>query len=271
MPTHSQQARQLIADNDIPTYDHTTSDDPIATAVEFAAGASRRRHRPRRNHHRADANRSAPDELPDSVLETLHGRLAHELARHANCDLIVVLDTIEIHHGNVAKVAAVTAAVGAVAAGTLTAGLAGLAVAGGAIAASAVGYSASAPTTRDRASPETKRPKGIVVPGRLGPVVTLRSVQAVIGVLIGGVISPVTTIVFDAWRAKRDRQHLVETEYLPRVSELGAAHDAIGKLHDRGVSHVRDRLNAGARSQQGRAQSTRRRPPSRAAHRPAAQ
>ena len=139
-----QQARQLIVDNDIPTYDHTTSDDPIATAIEFANGASAiviglggmtiAGRKP-----------TAPDELPDSVLRSSDGHLAHELARHANCDLIIVLDTIEIHHGSLTQAAAVTAAIAAIAAmaaGTQTAGTTGLAITGAAVAASATGYAA---------------------------------------------------------------------------------------------------------------------------------
>ena len=134
-----QEARRLIADNDIPTYDHSTSDEPIATALEFAGGASAvvlglggMRI--------AGRKPFAPDELPDSVLETPIGQLAHQLARGAESDLIVVIDTIELHHGSVARAAAVAAAVAVVTAGTLAGGLAGLAITGGAVAASAAGY-----------------------------------------------------------------------------------------------------------------------------------
>jgi len=138
-----QHARRVIADNDIPTYDHSTHDDPVATALEYAdsssavvlglGGITITGRKP-----------TAPDELPDSVLESTDGHLAHQLAQHAASDLVVVLDTIELHHGHVAGAASVAAAVTAVAAGALSAGLAGLAITGGVVAASAVGYAALA-------------------------------------------------------------------------------------------------------------------------------
>jgi hypothetical protein len=135
------EARQLIAEGDVPTYDQSTDGDPVAVALEHADGASAvvigvggmtiTGRKP-----------TAPDEVPDSVLETPEGHLLHELARHAPTDVVIVLDMIEIHHGHIARAAAVTGTVAAITAGTLAAGLAGLAITGGAIAASAVGYTA---------------------------------------------------------------------------------------------------------------------------------
>lgn len=42
---------------------------------------------------------TAPDELPDSVLETPDGRIAHELAREAATDVIVVIDAVTTRRG----------------------------------------------------------------------------------------------------------------------------------------------------------------------------
>jgi hypothetical protein len=82
------QARQLITDNDIAVYDHPTTGDPLDTALHYANGASaivigiggftvRGR------------KLTAPDELPDAVLETPDGQLAHHLLQQASTDLTV--------------------------------------------------------------------------------------------------------------------------------------------------------------------------------------
>ncbi len=47
---------------------------------------------------------TAPDELPDSVLETEVGRLVHALADVAPCDVVVVIDSVRVRHGTVATV-----------------------------------------------------------------------------------------------------------------------------------------------------------------------
>jgi hypothetical protein len=133
------EARRLIATADIPVFDETTATDPLDTAVARAAGAS------------AvvvglggftapGGKLLAPDELHDSVLESADGRLAHELARRASTDLVVVCDAITLHRGPVARATAVTVAVGSVTAGTIVAGIFGLAAAGGAVAAAAADY-----------------------------------------------------------------------------------------------------------------------------------
>ncbi len=142
------QARELIAENDIPTYDQTTDDDPSASAIESADAASAvvigiggltiSGRKP-----------TAPDELPNRVLETPDGHLAHELSRHVDTDLVVVCDTLTLERGHLTKVAATTAALAAITAGTLTAGLAGLAVTAGAVAASTIGYTAARNAAHD--------------------------------------------------------------------------------------------------------------------------
>ena len=132
-------ARQLIADSDIAVLDDTTDGDPIETALEHAAGAS------------AvvvglggfdveGRKLLSPGELPNAVMQTPDGRIARELVRHANTDVVIVLDAIDSHGGRGARVAAVTAAVAAVTAATHVAGLAGLAASGGAVAVAAAGY-----------------------------------------------------------------------------------------------------------------------------------
>lgn len=134
-------ARRLIADDHIPTYEQNTDDDPVDSALDHARGAS------------AvvvglggvtitGRKATAPDELPDSVLETPDGRLLHALARHAESDVVVVLDTIEIHQGHLAKAAAVAAAVAAIGVGTVAAGAAGLAITSGVVATAAVSVAA---------------------------------------------------------------------------------------------------------------------------------
>jgi hypothetical protein len=138
------QARQLIADSDIPVYDQATDTDPIDTALSHANGASAvviglggftARGR----------KLMAPDELPDNVLHSPDGELAHELARHATTDLVIVLDAIDLQHGYLAQTAVLAAAVGAITAGTLTAGAIGLAA-----TVAAVGTAAGYTVLRDR-------------------------------------------------------------------------------------------------------------------------
>lgn len=136
------QARQLVTDNEIAVYDHPTDGDPLDTALRYAHGAAavviglggftvRGR------------KLTAPDELPDAVLQTPDGHLAHHLARHAPTDLVVVLDTIDVRHGALAQATAITAAVGTIVAGTLTAGVIGLAAATTGVAAATAAVQAT--------------------------------------------------------------------------------------------------------------------------------
>jgi hypothetical protein len=84
------EARELILDHH-PVLETDLHGDPVAVALQKAAGASAvvvgfggltARGR----------KLTAPDELPDAVLETPDGRLAHQLARDAATDLMVVID-----------------------------------------------------------------------------------------------------------------------------------------------------------------------------------
>lgn len=134
-----QEARRLITEREIAVLDDTTEGDPVATALEHARGASavvmglggftvRGR------------KLLAPDELPDAVLETPDGHLAHRLAADAPTDVVLVLDAIQVEHGHAAIVAA---AVAAVTGGTLVGGVVGLGASTAAVAAGAVGYRAT--------------------------------------------------------------------------------------------------------------------------------
>jgi hypothetical protein len=133
-----QEARRLLTERNIAVIDDTTEGDPVATALDHARGA------------RAvvmglggftvrGRKFLAPDELPDAVLETPDGHLAHRLAAEAPTDVVLVLDAIQVEHGHAAVVAA---AVAALTGGTLAAGLVGLGAATAAVAAGAVGYRA---------------------------------------------------------------------------------------------------------------------------------
>ncbi|MGB9345451.1 MAG: hypothetical protein WCA90_05415, partial [Ilumatobacteraceae bacterium] len=88
---------------------------------------------------------TAPDEIPDSVLETDLGRLVHVLADSAPCDVVVVIDAVRLRHGAAAGVA-----LGLVA----TAIIAGTAIGRGGVAAAAgpVG-GAGAAVVADSATP----------------------------------------------------------------------------------------------------------------------
>jgi hypothetical protein len=136
-----QQARELIAADDIAVYDQSDEGDPLSTAAQYAHGASAvvlgigglTVH---------GRNPIRPDELPNSVLRTADGELAHHVARESATDLIVVCDTITLHHGRASQVAAVAAAGAAIVGGTIAAGAVGLVAATAAIAlggAAAVG------------------------------------------------------------------------------------------------------------------------------------
>lgn len=125
------EARELIAEADIPVYEQDTDSHPLDTAMHHAYGASavviglggftvRGR------------KLTAPDELPDSVLESHDGHLAHELARHATTDLVVVCDAITLQHGPLARVAALAEAVGSITAKGLD-GVRGLAATNSAV------------------------------------------------------------------------------------------------------------------------------------------
>jgi len=135
------QARSTRRYDDIAVYDQSDDGDPIETAAQYSRGASAmvlgigglavRGRNPIR-----------PDELPNSVLRTADGELAHHVARESATDLIVVCDTITLHHGRASQVAAVAAAGAAIVGGTIAADAVGLVAATAAIAlggAAAVG------------------------------------------------------------------------------------------------------------------------------------
>ncbi len=133
------EARRLITEHDIAVLDEPVEGEPVESALDHAQGASavvmglggftvRGR------------KFLAPDELPDSVLETPDGHLAHRLGEDARTDLVLVLDAIQVEHGHGAVVAA---SVAAVTAGTLTGGVVGLGASTAAVAAGVVGYGAA--------------------------------------------------------------------------------------------------------------------------------
>ena len=71
---------------------------------------------------------TAPDELPDSVLETELGQLVHSLVNDAACDVVIVIDGVRLRHGT-----ATGFAFGLVAAAIVSGGV----VAGGGVAGAA--------------------------------------------------------------------------------------------------------------------------------------
>ena len=137
-------ARQLITDQNLAVYHHDTNRQPFDAAVHYAHGAyavvmglggfAVSGHK-----------LTHPSQLPNRVLDTPDGQLAHHLTRHAPTDTVVVLDAIDHHHSPAAQAAALTAALGAITAGTVAAGPLGFAATTAGVAAAATAYRATRP------------------------------------------------------------------------------------------------------------------------------
>ena len=133
------QARQLIADEHLAVYHHDTDRPPLDAAIHYANGAyavvmgiggfAVSGHK-----------LTHPNQLPNRVLDTPDGQLAHHLTQHANTDVVVVLDTIDHHHSPAARTAAIAAGIAAVAAGTVAAGPVGYVATTAGVAAAAAAY-----------------------------------------------------------------------------------------------------------------------------------
>lgn len=140
-PQALDRARRFITDHDVAAFDEHVDGDPIVTARHHADGASSvvlalggftvHGRKP-----------TAPSEIPDAVLRTTDGQLAHALLRDAPTDIVVVLDAIHLEHGHVARSAAIGAAVGAITVGVLARGAAGLVVAGSGVGVAILAYQA---------------------------------------------------------------------------------------------------------------------------------
>lgn len=128
------EARRLIAEDHVPVLDErdpthdwlaaALRDATDASAVVVGLGGFTVRGR----------KLTAPDEIPDGVLETREGRLVHELVRHVPGDVVVVIDSVSIHSGTLPAGAAATAVTRAIGGGA-TGGSKGLAVVTGGLAA----------------------------------------------------------------------------------------------------------------------------------------
>lgn len=140
-PDALDRARRFITDHDVAAFDEHVDGDPIITARQHAAGASSvvlalggftvHGRKP-----------TAPSEIPDAVLQTPDGELAHALVDDAPSDIVLVLDAIHLEHGHVARSAAIGAAVGAITVGVLARGAAGLVVAGSGVGVAVLAYQA---------------------------------------------------------------------------------------------------------------------------------
>ena len=138
-----ERARRFITEHDVAAFDEDVDGDPLAIARYHAEGASAvvlalggftvHGRKP-----------TAPSELPDAVLRTPDGELAHALVGGAPTDVVLVLDAIHLEHGHVARSAAAGAAVGAITAGVLGRGAAGLVAAGTGIGVAILTYQAVA-------------------------------------------------------------------------------------------------------------------------------
>ena len=140
-PEALDRARRFITEHQVAAFDEDVDGDPIVTARHHAGGASSvvlalggftvHGRKP-----------TAPSEIPDAVLRTSDGELAHALVGEASADVVLVLDAIELEHGHVARSAALGAAVGAITVGVLARGAAGLVVAGSGVGAAILAYQA---------------------------------------------------------------------------------------------------------------------------------
>ncbi|MEQ8437195.1 MAG: hypothetical protein RIB65_06850 [Ilumatobacter fluminis] len=140
-PQALDRARRFITDHDVAAFDEDVDGDPIVTARYHADGASSvvlalggftvHGRKP-----------TAPSEIPDAVLRTPDGEIAHSLVADAPADIVLVLDAIHLEHGHVARSAAIGAAVGAITVGVLARGAAGLVAAGSGVGVAILAYQA---------------------------------------------------------------------------------------------------------------------------------